>query len=281
MSIRHILPVIILAVLLTALPAGADEARSTESPAEEIACVDAGTADGGYVTVRYLGESDAARAEVTNPEGRMTPYLLAPGEDAALSLYGGTGLYRVNIFEKTDSGQYALVFSDSFEKESEEAPGPWLVSNAFVRFTEDSKCVQAARSIYDEVNGETKPFVEGVYNYVMSNIAYNEKLAELVPLSYIPDPDAVMDERVGICLDYAALMTAMLRSCGVPARMIVGNFGAYYHAWVSVCMDVPEDGVIPASAWKTFDPTLGASNPAKDVQERINRGTDYIVRYIY
>lgn len=40
--------------------------------------------------------------------------------------------------------------------------------------------------------------------------------------SYTIDPDRTMDRGRGICIDFASLTAAMLRSQGVPARLVFG-----------------------------------------------------------
>ena len=50
--------------------------------------------------------------------------------------------------------------------------------------------------------------------------------------------DVILQEKKGICFDYAALMATMLRSQNIPAKMEIGyanmEEGAVYHAWLSV-----------------------------------------------
>ena len=51
---------------------------------------------------------------------------------------------------------------------------------------------------------------------------------------YLPDPDRTYSSRNGICYDYASLMCAMLRSQGIPSRLIKGSTPLGYHAWNEV-----------------------------------------------
>ena len=76
-----------------------------------------------------------------------------------------------------------------------------------------------------------------------------------------PLEDFLFTRKTGYCEHYATAMVAMLRSIGIPARLVTGflatewnNFGNYYtvrqrdaHAWVEV--------YFPKSGWVTFDPT--------------------------
>ena len=86
-----------------------------------------------------------------------------------------------------------------------------------------------------------------------------------------PLDDFLFTRKTGYCEHYATAMVILLRTLGVPARLVTGyfasewnNFGHYYairqqdaHAWVEVWF--------PRSGWITFDPTPGtakeSSNP--------------------
>jgi len=56
-----------------------------------------------------------------------------------------------------------------------------------------------------------------------------------VPLVSIPDAKQVLTLRRGDCNEHATLVTALLRSVGIPARIVVGlvyrDGKFYYHAW--------------------------------------------------
>lgn len=76
-----------------------------------------------------------------------------------------------------------------------------------------------------------------------------------------PVEDFLFDRKTGYCEHYATAMVLMLRSLGIPARLVTGflagewnDFGHYYtvrqqdaHAWVEV--------YFPRSGWIIFDPT--------------------------
>ncbi|MBX3236113.1 MAG: DUF3488 domain-containing protein [Nitrospira sp.] len=83
-----------------------------------------------------------------------------------------------------------------------------------------------------------------------------------------PLEDFLFDRRTGYCEHYATAMVVLLRSVGIPARLVTGflatewnGFGSYYtvrqrdaHAWVEV--------YFPQSGWVTMDPTPSAPAPA-------------------
>ena len=70
----------------------------------------------------------------------------------------------------------------------------------------------------------------------------------------LPDIEYCWEKKMGICQDLSAMTCAMLRSQGVPARLIIGTLGSGTpHAWVLAVVD-GEDTF--------FDPTaeLNATN---------------------
>ena len=98
-----------------------------------------------------------------------------------------------------------------------------------------------------------------------------------------------MDETLatgkGICLDYSALMTAMLRSQQIPTRMEIGYAGTAYHAWLSSYIDGVGwvNGLIhfDGTDWSLMDPTFAASNSADFLESFIGDGDNYMLKYIY
>ena len=90
----------------------------------------------------------------------------------------------------------------------------------------------AGKDCYSDLDVVTQ-----IYNFVIKNISYDKKKAENVPYGYTPDPDETLDTGKGICFDYAALMSAMLRSQRIPTKLEVGYSGDVYHAWISCYVD--------------------------------------------
>ncbi|MCI9382900.1 MAG: transglutaminase domain-containing protein, partial [Lachnospiraceae bacterium] len=67
---------------------------------------------------------------------------------------------------------------------------------------------------------------------------------------YLPDVDATLQERKGICFDYSALFAAMLRAQDIPVRLAIGYVQPdnIYHAWNQVYLD---------GEWVWMDSTFG------------------------
>ena len=98
--------------------------------------------------------------------------------------------------------------------------------------------------------------------------------------------DNVLAAKKGICFDYAALMTGMLRSQGVPCKLVVGYAGTVYHAWINVWTEETGwiDGVIyfDGTAWQRMDPTFASSGGGSDaIMQYIGDGKNYTQKYVY
>jgi transglutaminase-like putative cysteine protease len=127
--------------------------------------------------------------------------------------------------------------------------------------------------------------VTSIYHFVTQTITYDTEKAASVSYGYIPDVDATLEAKTGICFDYAALMTAMLRSQRIPTRLEVGYSGSIYHAWISTYVDDIGwiDNIIQfdGESWQLLDPTLAAANDTRAVGSYVGDGTNYTRKFTY
>jgi len=101
--------------------------------------------------------------------------------------------------------------------------------------------------------------VAQVRNHLLTQYRYSLDVPSLE--SSHPLEDFLLTRKSGYCEHYATAMVVMLRTVGIPARLVTGflatewnEFGGYYtvrqrdaHAWVEV--------YFPQSGWITMDPT--------------------------
>lgn len=116
----------------------------------------------------------------------------------------------------------------------------------------------------------TTPYAKAIaIEQYLNGLKYNE---EFRPANRRGDEtDAFLFiQKEGVCTDFATAMAVMLRSSGVPARLVAGYLpgeldkatGTYqvkakdYHAWVEV--------YFPGYGWIEFDPTPGAAVPSEE-----------------
>lgn len=250
----------------------------------EVAEVDFSNTADGYVMACYTGEtSKRLKLRVAGPKTTYT-YNLNVQEWTTFPLSDGNGSYKVTIYKNAGGNKYATVMSTKFKVELTDEFAPFLRPNQYVDYSVSSETVDMGAKICEGIPQPLEK-VAAVYDYVVSNFSYDYDKAATVKSGYLPVLDSVLAEKKGICFDYAAVMTAMLRSQGIPCKLVVGYAGSTYHAWISVWTE--ENGWIDgfvffnSNTWKRMDPTFASSsNRSDDIMDFIENGT-YTVKYLY
>ncbi len=238
----------------------------------------------GYVMALYtVDTSTRLKAQLKGPETTYT-FHLPPGCWAAFPLTQGDGSYKLSIYENVSGSRYALVLSHSFTAELCDPFAPFLHANQYVNYDAAPKTVAAAWELCQGATELQK--VERVYRYVVEGMVYDYELAKTVVSGYVPELDRVLEAKKGICFDYAALMTGMLRSQGLPCKLVVGYAGEVYHAWISVWTEDTGwiEGVVffDGQVWHQMDPTFASSGKGDPkILEFITNEDNYTARYIY
>lgn len=246
--------------------------------------IDASNISDGYVMVRYTGHSEKAKAQITIPDGTVYTYTIKGSDYNTFPLTGGNGDYTLKVYEWVVDNSYALAFSQDFSVSLSDEFKPFLYPNQYVWFTGDSQVVALGRELSDQ-SADDLDYVQNSYYYVIRNISYDNDKAENTPTDYVPDIDTILEEKKGICFDYASLMAALLRSQSIPTKLEVGYSGEAYHAWISVYLTESGwvDNIIEFDGkdWVLMDPTLAANNSSKAVAKYIGDGSKYTVKYSY
>ena len=110
-----------------------------------------------------------------------------------------------------------------------------------------------------------------IFEYVAKTVTYDYVMYEKnIPMDEQDlNPDHILESKSGVCVHYATLMAAMLRSLDIPCKAVHGYAGTggsrEGHAWVVVRPDVEGldkvrlgAGTDP-SGWIRLDPTWGSS----------------------
>lgn len=267
-----------VSVVLEALASGEMEARCDD------AVIDYSHTEDGYVMARYTSETDKRlKLRVIGPTTTYT-YNLPVDEWTVFPLSDGNGGYTVAVYINTHDSKYATVMTTQFSVELKDEFAPFLRPNQYVDYSDAPDTVAKGAEL---CTGLTDPLekVAAVYDFVVATLAYDEERAATVKSGYLPVLDAVLAEEKGICFDYAALMTAMLRSQEVPCKLVVGYAGDVYHAWISVWTEHNGwvDGAIffDGHAWKRMDPTFASYGArSTEIMDFIENG-NYTVKYLY
>lgn len=251
----------------------------------DVASIDASNSSKGYIMASYSGTNEKVKLQITGPDGDCYTYLIADrGNYNVFPLTAGDGSYSLQVLENVSGDSYIISLDASIDVTLESEFDPFLYPNQYVNFNADSAIVEKSKDLATDTWTDLE-VVENIYNYVTQNITYDTEKAESVTYGYLPSVDETLSSGTGICFDYAALMSALLRVQKIPTKLQVGYSGDAYHAWISTYVDEAGwvDNIIEfdGKSWQLMDPTLAASNDQTSVKEYVGDGSNYLVKYSY
>lgn len=262
------------------------ELKLPESPGTDVITDDSGlvqidysNASQGYLQAKLLHESDKrVRIGITKDGvGNIAYDFTKTGEYETFPFDRGSGSYLIKVYLNISGKKYAVILTQTIDVQLESEQLPFLYPNQIVDYNQNSEAVKKAFELTKDDDTVLKR-IATLYNYVVDNVSYDEDKAEKVSDIYVlPIVDKTLDEKKGICFDYAALLAAMLRSQQIPTRLVTGNTTIEYHAWVEVYIQgkgwITPDVLLNAKKWSRMDPTFESSG--------IDYEDDYEDKYYY
>ena len=242
--------------------------------------VDLSGADEGYFAL-YCTSDAKIKLQVIKDDETYT-YDVVTNKEQVYPLQLGNGTYTIKVMKNIKDTKYSELYSCTAQVDLDDEFDPFLRPSQYADYDEDSDCVAKAAELAAAAT-DANSFISNVYEYVCKTITYDTAKAESVQSGYIPEPDSIMEEGKGICFDYASLAASMLRSQGIPTKIIfgyVGKDGDLYHAWnmyyteesgwVAVEFQVNED------EWNRMDLTFSANGQSS---KYIGDGSNYLDVY--
>ena len=269
------------------------EASGKAVEENQYAKVDYSNASEGYVMVQYTAASDKKlKSQVVGPSTTYT-YSLTQGEWTVFPLSDGNGSYQIKVYENIEGTRYVQVLSADIQVSLQDEFAPFIRPNQYVNYENAVNTIATANVLTRDLT-DVLDKVTVIYHYIVETIDYDYEKAATVESGYLPDLDAVLADKKGICFDYASLMTGMFRSQGIPCKLVVGYAGTTYHAWISVWSEDTGwiDGAVyfNGTSWQLLDPTFaatsGSTSSANDSNSADNSapvgdGVNYTTKYIY
>ena len=224
--------------------------------------LDYSNSDQGYISVKGPQDDTVKKVQVAFRTMTYT-YDVFGDRFTVLPLQGGTGSYTIKMLRNIEGNRYSVAASTTIDVVIPDELTIFLYPNQIVDYDQETKAVLKSFEITADDESEIKR-VHTVYNYVVNLLGYDQAKADRAnDIFMLPDLDELLRTEKGICFDYAALMTAMLRVLGIPTRLITGYTDIAYHAWVEVY--IKDVGWInprihfAAEEWKRVDPTFDDS----------------------
>lgn len=222
--------------------------------------------DPGAMTVEWRGSGDPdvrVQVELDGSGGALYTYKI-DGPTRVTFTEGG-GMYRVTVLQHVEGIRFRVACRAAVEV-ADAGSGAFTGPTAMVRYGPDSALAGKAAELCRDCGTGTDAIAR-IYAFVTGHMSYDDGKAKAIAAGKwtggsVPDLDAAYASGKGVCYDIAGLMAAMLRSRGVPCKLVYGYVDGMYHAW---CMVLPDrDGTagrmeLKAGEWSLLDPTLGRS----------------------
>lgn len=242
--------------------------------------IDTSSLNQGYVGASAYSSS-RLRFQVVCEAKSYNYNLPNDGTPTAFPLNMGNGTYTFNILQNTSGDRYFITQSVTRTISLASDTLPFIRPNIFCNYNESSLAVQKAKELMTGVKNEGD-VVRNVYTWIDDNISYDKEKAMSVESGYIPNPDETLSKGKGICFDYASLAAAMLRSQGIPCKVMTGYITpeGIYHAWNMVYIDGSWKTVaisVSPDSWSRIDITLSDNIGS----EKLGNNVTYIDRYTY
>ena len=249
--------------------------------------IDLSAVSQGYVAVRAQSDK-RLKCQVVYGDVKYNYDLPGDGTPVVYPLQSGNGQYNVRVMQNTTENKYMELFSAQADVVLDSEFEPFLRPSQRVAYSVDSACVLLASDIIAQA-ADAAAVVSSVYEYIQGNVDYDyDKAQNIVDnnvTGYLPDPDETLSTKKGICYDYAALAAAMLRSQGIPTKLITGYVSSggseLYHAWNMIWLE--ESGWItveiraPRHEWQRIDLTFAAAGQSALVGD----GKGYADKEVY
>lgn len=207
----------------------------------------------GYISVKFnTGSEKKIKLMVSSGDTKYYYNLSNSEEYVNFPLQMGNGAYQVAVYENTSGTKYRKLTSKSFTVTIQDEKVVYLNSIQEISFDEEDAAVLLAAQMKEEATTAKRAstgdplakltereLIDLYYNYVVQNIQYDYDKIDGLEYNYLPRNNATLETKTGICYDYSSLLASMLRSQGVPTKLIKGytTWTSVYHAWNEIYLE--------------------------------------------
>ncbi|MBR6028592.1 MAG: transglutaminase domain-containing protein [Clostridia bacterium] len=165
----------------------------------------------------------------------------------------GNGKYTISLYENVSGKKYTSAGTITVNVKLSSPDVCFLYPNQYVMYTAKSDAVKQATKLCDDMKKDGDVYKK-ICSYMSTSFVYDFIKAATIKAGQLPDLEGCFKTKRGVCQDLSAVMVCMLRSQGVPAKLMIGYADNGYHAWVIAIYNGKE---------YFFDPTAALSAISK------------------
>ena len=217
---------------------------------------DLSNARDGYFLAALTGPSNhKMKMRVQKGDVTLTYDLNQKGDYEVFPLQLGSGHYDILLYENVSGKKYSQAGYLGLDVTLTREDAAFYYPNQYVDYDIVSKAVAKADELC--AGKSSLEIYEILCDFMKTSFVYDYVKAATVKAGQLPDIDGSYDKKMGVCQDLSAIFCCMLRTQGIPARLIIGYADKQYHAWTVTEINGKE---------YFFDPTaaLNAISSVKD-----------------
>jgi len=231
----------------------------------------------GIITVSYRAKTNSKIKVIVEKNSQAVTYnLKSDGTPESFPLQMGDGGYKVSILENVEGNKYKYVSTENVNLDLANDNQVYLESVQNINWDSSRAAIKKAGELTKGLKTDEQKIV-AIYQYLVSNVTYDYDKLTTLRYDYLPDIDRTIAGGKGICYDFASTFAAMLRSQGIPAKLVKGYAKGVsgYHAWNEVYDS--ETG-----EWETIDTTYDSQmKAARKEYSMIKSSSNYDMVYEY
>ena len=207
--------------------------------------------DNGVIAVQYTVNAKVkTKLIIAKGQTKYTYNLTAGKTGEKFPLQLGNGEYTISVLENTAGSKYKLVKKVTITLSLKDGKAVYLNSIQNIEWTRTRSAIIKAKELTKNKKTDNEK-VKVIYDYIITNINYDNQLAANLSVDYLPNIDRTFKTKKDICYGYASLFAGMLRSLDIPTKLVMGKstYVDVYHAWNEVFLD---------GGWVTIDTTVDA-----------------------
>ena len=200
------------------------------------------------------------KLRVTKDGETLTYDLNGEADYEVFPLQLGSGQYEVTLYENVSGKKYSLEGKITLSIHLSREDAAFLCPSQYVNY---SRLSAAVTDIAGLCAGKSeKDAYAFICEFMKTRFVYDYVKAATMKAGALPDVDGSYAVKMGVCQDLSAVMVCMLRTQGIPARLMIGYADKQYHAWVEA--DVNGESCF-------FDPTAALSAISKVKEYTLER----------
>jgi hypothetical protein len=232
-------------------------------PSKMPSAIDTSNLKDGIVGVHYVNETNKkVKLLIQKEEYKYTYNIKGDGKIESFPLQMGNGEYRISILENIEGNKYRYMLTETVSAEFNDDKDVYLGSIQNINWNPEMEAIRQAGKLTEGLENDEEK-IKAVYNYLVDNYKYDYDKLDKLSYDYLPDIESFNKSKIGICYDFASLFAGMLRSAGIPTKLVKGYAEGIkgYHAWNEVYINSLDE-------WVTIDTTNDAviKGAGRDIQ---------------